>query len=719
MIVLWFIVIALFFPVTAHAQNFEGFIAPPAGSCHALSTGEQICYTNEGGAGPGSPVRMYKNGNYEQFYIGGDGSIYRREDTSWATPDWQPVQCDSGGVASYTYAKCGSYTSGQSITDDGVRWLPPSGTEGQVYTTDPFMIVGIDRDSALAGSRQVCIPTNTGASYPSACMTQTLRYKKKYKPGEFTYCTGVKNTNDLIVIEVIGGPGTGDTFYFELGKGMTGFEAPGLKAGLVGPATGPSTCSVNPVPSVTPEPTLPDAPQSVYDLVPPTVNTTAYRYPVGFNPVVGDNNAYATTYENGYQGIACNYSGTIKQTYTSPSTTTTDDQGNQVTTYEPMTVTEVSEDIGTSGPYTNFGETKFCSWVSKCPISETSGVPTCGFPQAYVVKPERKRRYLTSYGKYGYNPVTRATTECEKKALKWQLFQEAVRSLEDDPLKRDPSLVATDQPIAWSCPGYGGCREIGLFEAGCQPMTISELVYQLREKVAWKCVGGKSIQDGIPGDISDILSRHFEGGGYERRFGFPYRPASYSGCYKNTYNSFWVTNPGCSSANIQITVTNIDADGSARPTPTPQSAPHLAAAAYNKTGWSLGSGVAARQQKKVQKTNICAMSGGYTTPHKPSPLSFFAWVKNLVAQITGKDKTVSTNVAITANYPAAIPGNEGMLNEVFYDFTPYRDQGKFQKGGSGSTAGGNEAIPYAHPGQQTDVNYDRFQNQLLPARWQL
>lgn len=706
-------------PSPVLAQGFDDFISPPVGSCHALSSGEQICYTSEGGAGPGSPVRMYKNGNYEQYYIGADGSIYRREDTSWATPDWQPVQCDTGGVASYTYAKCGSYSSGQTISDDGVKWLPPSGSEGDVFQTDPFMIVGIERDSALAGSRRVCIPTNTGASYPSACMTQTLRYKKKYKPGEFTYCTGVKNTNELIVIEVIGGPGTGDIFYFEKGKGMTGFEAPGFKAGLVGPATGPATCSVNPVPSITPEPTFPDAPQSVYDLVPPTVNNNAYRYPVSFNAVVGDNNAYATTYENGYQGIACKYSGVIKQTYTSPSTTTTDDQGNQTTTYEPMTVTEVNEDIGTSGPYTNFGETKFCSWVSKCPISDTTGIPTCGYPQAYVVKPERKKRNLTSYGKIGYNPATRATTECEKKALKWKLFQEAVRSLEEDPLRRDPSLVATDQPIAWTCPhAYGGCKELGMYVAGCTPMTMSEIVYQLREEVAWKCEKGKLIQDGVPGDISAILSRHFEQGGFERRFGVAYEPTM-KGCYRRTYNSFWITNPGCSSANIQITVTNIDKDGSAHPTPTPQAAPHLAASAYKQTGRTLGYFIPAVQQKKVQKTNICGMSGGYSTPHKPSPVSFFAWVKNLWRTITGQNQTVATNIEVTANYPEAIPENEGRVNEAFYNITPQRDQGKFQKGGSGSTQGGNEQIPYAHPGQQVDVNYDRYQNSLLPARWQL
>ena len=81
-----FFVYILLLGNTAFAQtvNVTEYVANTSFPIHSLSTGEVIRYTPEG-SGDGSPVRQYKNNNWEQFFVKGDG-LYRREDTSWA-PD--------------------------------------------------------------------------------------------------------------------------------------------------------------------------------------------------------------------------------------------------------------------------------------------------------------------------------------------------------------------------------------------------------------------------------------------------------------------------------------------------------------------------------------------------------------------------------------------------------------------------------------------------------
>src|SRR4030042_4282167 len=78
-------VIVLFGSTDKHAYaqtvDLREYVAGADFTEHTLSTGEVIRFSGEGG-GSGA-VRQYKNTNYEQFFVHGDG-IYRREDTSWA-----------------------------------------------------------------------------------------------------------------------------------------------------------------------------------------------------------------------------------------------------------------------------------------------------------------------------------------------------------------------------------------------------------------------------------------------------------------------------------------------------------------------------------------------------------------------------------------------------------------------------------------------------------
>src|SRR5690606_25955322 len=135
-----------FFGDSVFAFDLVDFIAQPTFESHTLSTGEFIHFTDEGGGSPlGQPVRQYKNGNWEQFYIG--SWIYRREDTSWQVGGVDPL-CTNGNRAIYTLdsevGSC-SYPNGASPNSDGAGWAPGYGSsEGDTWTQQTHNIVPID-----------------------------------------------------------------------------------------------------------------------------------------------------------------------------------------------------------------------------------------------------------------------------------------------------------------------------------------------------------------------------------------------------------------------------------------------------------------------------------------------------------------------------------------------------------------------------------------------
>ncbi|MFA6518218.1 MAG: hypothetical protein WCV93_01020 [Candidatus Shapirobacteria bacterium] len=469
-------------------------------------------------------------------------------------------------------------------------------------------------------------------------------------------------------------------------------------------------------PSVTPLPTSKLGGESIDDLLPPAVNTTPYLHPRGYINGIYDTNAYA----NLKGGQICTFQASIKQSYSPKKTTTKNQDGSTTTETEPLTVTSVEEEVKVDGPQTNLGPAKYCTYTSY------SQLPT--HHQQYIVHANRTDplSLASEFGKFnrfGYNPVTRSMSYCMQLDLKWKLFQEAVRSLEEDKLKRNPYLIANDQQIGTAYHDTGGCRDMDKSGQGAgRPMFMSEYVWGMIKsgkinQFAVKCVQGKIVEDGVPGDVRELLSKQYEGGGYEKRTGIPFWE-TYSGCYKNGYTYFLATNPGCASANLETTVKNVGAGGGVEPTPYPHTMPNLAAMSSGQAGEATAWWIPYKQQSSIPKPDVCSMGGGYNTQNKPSPLDFVAWVKNLWRQIT-EDTTLTAKVEVEVDYPANIAKNEGSLTQTYFNLTPQKDQGKLARTGSDSTAGGGAQLPIAHPGAQTDINHDKFYPQLLPASWQL
>jgi hypothetical protein len=243
-----FIAIFVFsLPSSANAQvvDLRDYIAGVDFVPHSLSTGESVYFTGDGGSGPGTAVRQYKNSNYEQFFIG--NTIYRREDTSWAPlPGFGDAQCANGNKAIYFLDPgCSQYSEGQSISSDGARWGPfsPTVSVGETWTQQTHQIVTID--SGALPNLSYCSLSNLGGySYPQACnQAPSLQFVAYYSPGEYTFCTGLTNEEPLIALSGTAGAGAGDQFLYMRGWGLVGFEAPGFQAGLMGEGADPSGCS--------------------------------------------------------------------------------------------------------------------------------------------------------------------------------------------------------------------------------------------------------------------------------------------------------------------------------------------------------------------------------------------------------------------------------------------------------------------------------------------
>jgi hypothetical protein len=274
------ILLLLFFTVyqvnTVNAQTvtMSDFIDGRGGPTHTLSTGEVISYTSDPGPSAGRDYfRMYKNSNYEQLYIESSG-IGRREDTSWAPlPGFGDATCDvSGNKAIYTLDPgCNSYTDGQQVINSGANWAPNSASVGTVWNTETHQIVIIDSGQPPGGYNYnlpplyYCDSTN-GSPYAACSQSSSLQLTEFYPANTFTFCTGIQNTEDMIKITTLAGPGTGDTFYFMRDWGFVGFEAPGFEAHLMDPGGGdPSGCLGG---GSTPPPPPPQAtPTPVYGLM--------------------------------------------------------------------------------------------------------------------------------------------------------------------------------------------------------------------------------------------------------------------------------------------------------------------------------------------------------------------------------------------------------------------------------------------------------------------
>ncbi len=304
------ILITIFFGFEVSAQgwvDFRNYIAQPHFVPHTLSTGEHIHFTGEPGSGG---VRQYKNTNYEQFFIRGDG-YYRREDTSWAPvmPGFQDALCVNGNKAIYAlYPQQETFNPGDEVTGTGSFWAPTGASVGDSWLTGAHMIVPVD-SGVRSGEYNYNLPplyacelTNL-SGYPAWVPegSQTIEFSRFYGPNEFEFCTGITNPANLIVLRVLSGPGQGDTFYFMEGWGLVGFETVGWEAGLLSgegiPEGDASLCRID-------REHLPDRiPRTIVGRVVSTLQSTRDNYVVTQTPVEGATLCVYQGRQTGLDGI--------------------------------------------------------------------------------------------------------------------------------------------------------------------------------------------------------------------------------------------------------------------------------------------------------------------------------------------------------------------------------------------------------------------------------
>ncbi len=225
----------------AQEVDLTKFIAQPHFPQHYLSSGESVYYTSEG-EGDGTPVRQYKNSNYEQFFLKNDG-IYRREDTSWAPFAGAQAICDNGNKAAYTLDSSSTCVgAGQTPLTDGARWIYNRVQVGQVYPQQTHNILSFDT-KIPAGENgpysintkedmTVCTLLSPQTGYPACTQTPSLKITGYFEAGEYTFCTGAKNPAPVVTISGNAGAGSGDGFAYMEGCGLVGFKDGTMSVGL-------------------------------------------------------------------------------------------------------------------------------------------------------------------------------------------------------------------------------------------------------------------------------------------------------------------------------------------------------------------------------------------------------------------------------------------------------------------------------------------------------
>ncbi len=226
--------------------NVTEYIANTSFPTHSLSTGEVVSYSGAG-VGDGTPVRQFKNNNWEQFFIKPDG-LYRREDTSWAPATGnQQAACDNGNKVIYTLdASPTCVQAGGTALTDGAKWLPTNVTVGEVYTQQTHNILPIDSGIPYPGDAgynisskadlKVCTidPSYSIAStYPACGRAPQLKVTGYFDTGQYEFCSGATNPQPVITIAGTAGAGAGDGFVYMKGCGLVGFSDAGSKIGLV------------------------------------------------------------------------------------------------------------------------------------------------------------------------------------------------------------------------------------------------------------------------------------------------------------------------------------------------------------------------------------------------------------------------------------------------------------------------------------------------------
>lgn len=228
---LFFLFSLISFAQPAKAYNLSEFIAPasrPAkdlpGGKHQLTSGECVYHTTDGNCPTGlSPIRQWKNENWEQFCVGTgiDGSgVYRQEDTSGTF-----ITCRDGTVANYTLYRnspneadiCRQFNEGDEIAQEGVFWAPMEANPGQSWTMPPHQILNVAVNRST-GEKTYCEPRFSWC--PVAWPDSGLVHY--YPANSYTFSSsGLKNIAPMIEIA---GTGGGEIFQYMQGYGLVGFR---------------------------------------------------------------------------------------------------------------------------------------------------------------------------------------------------------------------------------------------------------------------------------------------------------------------------------------------------------------------------------------------------------------------------------------------------------------------------------------------------------------
>lgn len=234
-------------PIQAQSVDLREFITPQnyTGK-HVLSGSygtECVRYENIGNCPDGTAIRMWKNENWEQFCVRPDG-IYRQEDTSGGTD----CPGDNGTTITSNYALT-SCTNTPLDADPGAKWANTTASLGETWSHSCHNVVkvlvnrtegvaSIYRDPKTAKYAQLSAGTKSicgGLQSNLTNVTGTLQ--KIFPAGTYTYANGQKAKEEVIQIYV---NSVQETYFYEKGRGMVGFQVAGESSGVV--ALDPLVC---------------------------------------------------------------------------------------------------------------------------------------------------------------------------------------------------------------------------------------------------------------------------------------------------------------------------------------------------------------------------------------------------------------------------------------------------------------------------------------------
>jgi hypothetical protein len=438
-----------------------------------------------------------------------------------------------------------------------------------------------------------------------------------------------------------------------------------------------------------------------YDLIPPVTVGNSERKPPACDPKNGEDKCAKYYSNDALSGFKCSYSLPVSDSFSphesqptaAPSATPPPSQ------FDPYDVNRIDTEYQSVKDTNANDRTSSLYWAKAPPIDPNASV-------------EDRRTMETSYREPGLNTTTRTLPYSVKTYLKGQLIEQAARSLSNQ------DEITTDEQLGWAC--GGSFQKLIPKPSGCRPVTITEIGYyflQAGDSTSYKLKEYNELEKiGLPGDVSSALSKHYEQGGYNRRFGTGFSLMN-SSSYKILYRDMPVVPRG--SANTVLTIHNLKA--------TPNGAgetvmvdtvevknktmPLEAPISSSQVAYTHGMLRPAAEVPISQTDQICtSVAENKPIEDKPSPVTFWTWIERFFGTIFKDPATFSDVVIVDKSISNSTVNNIDTDETFLRDMMPQKDLDKYQfqnfnKSSTGGISDSNDPQPGLRNSQQREYFY--------------